>query len=261
MKTTPKIEFSNRYTDFESNPEQRGIKNRHVSDIIESMRTFGFLPSKPIQCYKKGRKLVIIDGHHRYEAAKALGIELVYIIEPESNQATIGPVNVVVSKWAQLDFVRMYAARNNPDFAELLKYHEMGIPVGMAASMLIGNSAASGNTLESIKHGTFKIKTRKYINHVIDVVECFGDSNPVYLSRSFMDAFTKCLFTPQFDLEQFKKRVAANPLALEKTATTDKMLDQIEKLYNRKSQINIPLGFLVREKARERMLSSLSTLD
>jgi hypothetical protein len=259
MKTTPKIEFSNRYTDFESNHEQRSIKSRHVSEIIESMRTFGFLPSKPVQCYKKGRKFIIIDGHHRYEAAKALGIELAYIVEPESNQATIGPVNVIVSKWGQLDFVRMYAARNNPDFAELLKYHEMGIPVGMAASMLIGNSAASGNTIDSIKHGTFKIKTRKYINHVIDLVDSFGDSNSVYLSRAFMDAFTKCLFTPQFDLEQFKKRIAANPLAIEKTATSDKMLDQIEKLYNRKSQTHIPLGFLVREKARERQVFHLST--
>jgi hypothetical protein len=62
MNTTkaPKLEISSNYASFTPNDEQRPIIERHVSKLAEIMAKMGFLPSKPIQCFKKGSKYVLM---------------------------------------------------------------------------------------------------------------------------------------------------------------------------------------------------------
>jgi len=78
-----KLETTTNYNRFSKNPEQRTISELHANNIAKSMMTAGFLPSKPIQCYKKGDGLIIVDGHHRFEAAKSIGIPVYFFVEAD----------------------------------------------------------------------------------------------------------------------------------------------------------------------------------
>lgn len=248
----PKLETSKNYESFLSNGEQRPIKEQHVKNLSVLMADQGFLPSKPIQVFRRGNKLVIIDGHHRLAAAKKLGIAVFFVVEPESSAKSMASVNAYVKTWVTADYVRMYAIRGIDDFQKLLQYGDAGIPLAMAASMLHGHAAASCNVSEQIKTGTFKIRETSNINKVYAMIKNFADLNPVVRHRAFIAALSDCLLTPQFEWARFERRFAENTSMMVKASNKDLQLDQIEKLYNFRSQEKVPLAFLVKTNAVKR---------
>jgi len=252
-----KLETTNDYTKFVTNREQRPINTSHARKIAENMADCGFIPSKPIQCYKDGAKLVVVDGHHRLEAAKTAGVYLYYIVEPKQCQDSMAAENSLVKPWAQIDFVRLYANRGAKDYMELLAYQEKGIPLNMAASMLIDNSAASGNTGKSIKNGSFKIKSRNLINHVLSFVDEFSKNNPAAGTRNFIAAISSCILCGEIDMEVLRSRIRENMSMVEKTSTFEAMLEQFERVYNFRSRSPIPLKFIVKKAAQSRSMNPL----
>lgn len=251
-----KLETTNDYTRFVTNKEQRPINTSHARKIAENMADCGFIPSKPIQCYKEGNKLVVVDGHHRLEAAKTAGVYLYYIVEPKQCQESMAAENSLVKPWAQIDFVRLYANRGGKDYMELLAYQEKGIPLNMAASMLITNSAGSGNAGKSIKNGTFKIKSRNLINSVLSFLDEFSKSNPAIRTNNFIAAISSCILCGEIDIEILRSRIRENTSMIEKTSTYDAMLEQFERVYNFRSRNPIPLKFIVKESAKSRSVAN-----
>jgi hypothetical protein len=256
-----KLEKTNNYDLFVTNSEQRPISQQHAKKLASSIQQFGFLPSKPIQCYRKGGRLVVVDGHHRLEAARATGAHLYFIVEGEESQRTMGPENILVKKWSGLDFARMYAARGSKDYQELIRYNDRGIPLNMAASMLINNGAASGNANAAIIEGTFKIKCRRQAEAVCSMIETFGGKNEAVHSRAFISAYSKCLMWDGFSNEAFTKRMRENLIMLEKTSNAEQMLTVIEGIYNKRSRSPVALKFHVEEAARKRNLNGLMFRD
>lgn len=248
MKVTIK-----KYHEFVHNEEQRPIIQRHVNALIESMKLYGFLPSKPIQCYKrKDGKLVVVDGHHRLAAAMRLNLDVHIVIEDESAQLTMAPVNIIVKKWNLDDFIRLYASRGNKNYIKLMEYKDKGVPSGMAASMLINNAASSGNANKSIADGLFKIKSFDLIESVVGLVSEFGGLSSVLRSRAFIAAISKCIMCAQFDLDVFKARLMENPTMMTKTSNEDQMLSVIEAIYNKRSRNPQPIKFYVEGASRDR---------
>ena len=194
---------------------------------------------------------------HRLEAAKAAGVELYYIIEPRQCQQSMASENSLVKPWSQIDFVRLYANRGQKDYMALLEYKEKGIPLQMAASMLIDNSAASGNASKNIKKGTFKIKSRNLINLVLSFVDEFSRSNEAIGTRSFIAAISSCILCQEIDIEALRSRIRENMSMIEKASTVDIMLEQIERVYNFRSRSPIPLKFTVKESAKSRSVNPL----
>lgn len=247
-----KLEKTADYSKFVTNDEQRPIKEKHVKKLVAAMQSMGFLPSKPIQCYRKNGKLVMVDGHHRFTAAKSLGIPVFYVVETEQCQDTMAAENSLVSKWAGEDFVRLFAMRGMKDYVELMSYKQKGIPIVMAASMLIDNAASSGNAHKSIQDGTFKIKSRNQINAVLSFLEEFGEINPALKSRSFIAAISNVVMCDDVSLETMRTRIRENPSMITKASTQQAMLAQLETVYNHRSRNPIPLKFLVEKAATGR---------
>jgi hypothetical protein len=255
-----KLEKTKNYSLFTKNHEQRPLDQAHIRRLAESISIFGFLPSKPVQCYKKGQKLIVVDGHHRLAAATAAGAEVYYIIESDRCQQTMAPENVLVKKWQVMDFVRLYAARGSDDYRMLLYYHERGIPVSMAASMMIKNGAGSGNATRAISDGTFRVKDTNQIEKVDALIQEFGNIAPATKSRSFIAAISKCILWEEFDFDMFVRRMRENHLLLEKTSNEEQMLTQIEAIYNFRSRQRFPLKFHVEEAAKARNMKNLKSV-
>lgn len=252
-----KLEKTTNYSMFVKNPEQRPIDERHAKRIGENMQHVGYLPSKPIQCYKKGAKLVVVDGHHRLAAAKSLGIPIFYVIESDRSQQTMAAENLLVKKWSGIDFVRLYAARGIQSYKTLLYYVDRGIPHNMAASMMINNSASSGNANTAIQNGTFKIKSTEQIEMVDSILQEFGNKCPAIRSKMFISAISKCILWNGFNYDLFVRRLRENAGMIEKTSNEEQMLTQIEAVYNYRSRQPVPLKFHVEEATKARNLANL----
>jgi len=239
------------YTCFKYNDEQRPIETKHVRDIMSSMETFGFLPSKPVQVYQEGKKFVIIDGHHRYIAAKNLQIPVLYVVEPKSHAESMAKVNRYQKAWNMKNFVSQYAKRGLPPYLELVAYNQLGFPLTIAALMLSGRSAATGGAnggtaANSVIDGTFKVITRGKIEIIAQFLRENGDKNPAFKTASFISAFELCLRSSDFDPSQLTRKLAGNHKVITRCVSIDQMLDQLEEVYNYHQQIKVPLAFNAR---------------
>lgn len=250
-----KILSTKNYNMFTANPFQRTFRQAKVNDLIEKMKANGFPPSMSISVYRgRSGNLIINTGHHRLAAASALGIAVLYVIEHQWTVKQLADEGVSTSPWDAVSAAQIYAKEGNKDYQELLGYADKGIPLTMAASLLIGEGAGSGNARAKIVSGTFKIKTRDHAQKIVALFEEFADRTPVR-HRPFISAYSKCLFTPEFDEEVFYRRLKVNPTLLEKTSNEDQALQQIEKVYNMKSSSKIPLAFFVNQNSAARKIN------
>ena len=246
-----KLQTTTNYGLFVSNDDQRKLDQNHVRRIAQSMAKVGYIPSKPIQCYKRGDKLVKVDGHHRFNAAMSLGIPIYYVIEGEESQHMIAAENFLVKKWDGNDYIRVYAKRGLPDYVELLGYAERsGLTLKFASSMLIGNQAASGNAGQSLNKGEFKIKDRKQIEAFI-ALKSKVKAKEIMHPR-FINAWSKCFFVNEFDASQFAHKCAINSGFITTCNNEEQALAMIELIYNHKQSTKIPLAFLAKESAKNR---------
>jgi hypothetical protein len=216
------------------------------------MQDTGFWSSKPIGVYRDSGKLVIIDGHHRFEAAKTLGIPVLFVEEPKSHGDLIGVANSVVGVWKGESFAKFYAQRGNPDYQDLMFYVERGIPLQQASSLLHGESAHSGNTMQRVKHGTFKIKTDKYINAVLAIIDTVKDVAPEIAKKAYVNALSLLLFIKEFDADVLIKRIQSHPTGIVRCADKNQALEALEEVYNFRAREKTPLGFLAKDAARKR---------
>jgi len=254
MSTTilPRLQRTTNYGRFDFHRHQQPISDKHVDALAESMRQFGFLNAKPVQCIANGDGLVIVDGHHRFLAAKSLGIPVVYVIEGANANKAIGPQNFLVKKWAMRSFVKMYANEGKQDYQTLLNYEARGIPLAMAAAMLHGHTASAGNVNPLVRHGTFKVRTTKHAEAVANLIGALESCCPAVRSRSFVDAVCRFLFVRGFDPAMLQHRIKMTPTMIQATARVDVMMDQLEAVYNYRAKDKVPLVHLARESAKAR---------
>lgn len=227
----PTLQSSKNHDMFVANPEQRLINDKHVRGIAESIAKNGFRPGRPITCYRKDGKLVVVDGHHRLAASKLLGSTFFYVVEGEDSQ-DIMPILNGGLKWKPIDFVRQYAMRGMRDYEILRDYVNMGIPLNCAAGLLAGNGCRGGLEISTrIAAGTYKVKTTDKINLVASLI-IDNEGCKVFRHYGFIHALSMMLLVPEFDFGTFKSRVERNMHMLPNCSNGKDFLTAINEIYN-----------------------------
>jgi hypothetical protein len=261
---TPELQTTSKYDLFVSYEYQREIHPAHVAKLVASMKAHGFLPSKPLQVYRGDGKLHLLDGHHRLNAAKALGIPVFYVIETERSEETVGAENMTVRRWVPSDFLGLFAGKGNEHYQTLAKYNDLGFPLKQAASLLIGESAHSGNVSNAVASGTFRVKTTWYCDIIVgiwhhsDGVQRVVDACPCIKGRTFIEALSMLLRVDPFEPEVMAKRILGNPRMVTKCADRLQALDMLDEIYNFRAKIKLPLAHLAKEAMRDRNVGSKS---
>lgn len=109
------------YSKFVFSKQNREIKPKTVLSIKESMKKFGFIPGRPVLITKEW---IIIDGQHRFLAAKDLGIEVEFEILEGNYLDKMIQLNSTQSNWSLEDYVNSYASQNVDCYRRLLKFQE-----------------------------------------------------------------------------------------------------------------------------------------
>ena len=248
-----KLLQSKNYGIFVSNPNQRKFKPQRVGALAALMKRDGFKISCPVSVSKLSNgKLQINTGHHRVAAAKIAGVPIWYIIEHSWTLRELADEGRTVRAWPCGDIASGYAKSGNKDYTLLLHYVERGIPLKMAASMLRGEHAASGNAVEFVSAGTFKVKDTGHIDLVCESIEKLRDIAPESKSNTFISALSALLLVDSFSPSQMVHKIKLYPTQLTKAKTRDQMLDQIEELYNFSSRTKDNVAFKAREVLRSR---------
>lgn len=239
----PQILTTSNYDLFKPHGEQQAMQPRHVKKLIKSMTDCGFIAANPIHVYRDGKFLRVIDGHHRLRAAQTLGIPVYYIIGTKEDAWLIAPKNWAVRTWQADAFVNMYASRGLKDYKLITAYEQRGLSMKFAIALLSGETTGSNNKNEAIRNGTFKVKTTKHADAVLEIIDAVSPINQEAKSNNFISAIAVLIRLPQFAPDQLIARIKSNPGSLTKCATREQMFEMLEDIYNFRSREKTPLAF------------------
>lgn len=123
----PTIQATRDYEQFAYLRENRDVSQKAVSRLIKSIETedlsycFPILVTSGDKSFKD--KLVILDGQHRFEALKALGLPIYYIITPKAICAQdIIMANANTKKWTRSDIVVSLAKTGDQDAQRVVEF-------------------------------------------------------------------------------------------------------------------------------------------
>jgi hypothetical protein len=227
----------------------------HRTQYLEkSMQEHGWIDAYPMHVQKNGGDhLLIKAGHHRFCAARKLGIPVKYVIC--ADEATIHELEKATNRWTIQDYLDSHIRQNRKDYMRVREYCDAtGISVGMAVALLSGHTAHPGaEVLNAFRDGHFKIKPT---TNALIVKELCRQAHKCklrfYNNYLFVQALSRIAWVKELDVERMKSKFALFSDFMEKKANLEQYLAMLEDIYNRQSRTKIPLAFLATQASKER---------
>jgi hypothetical protein len=113
------------------------IDESHVVRLMNSINIKNMLDLRPILV---NSKLEIIDGQHRFEAAKRLGVPIYYKVESSLTGPDIVQINIS-KPWNNFDYLNYWIKHHNVEYQKLDRFirdNKISLRIGLA--MTVGHS-------------------------------------------------------------------------------------------------------------------------
>lgn len=155
----------------------RMVNEGKVKALMHSILNNNELPFKPMIVT---RDLFIMDGQHRLEAAKRLGVAIYYVVD-DGSMSTDPDLHKKVADlqtstdWKSLDYLNTYVAKGINDYLLLKNFcTEYQVAISTALRLLSGHSASAnfptvdgkgfnpGTLNQQFKDGLFRVKPGAY---------------------------------------------------------------------------------------------------
>lgn len=136
------------YEQFKFRKDNRNcIDQAHVKRLIESIRAKNLLELRPILVNKHYE---VIDGQHRLEAAKELGVEIYYNIEEDLTAGDIITLNIN-KQWTLADFLNFYVQNGYDEYIKFKAFMDKNaITARVALNLCLGTMK---NVANDFRHG------------------------------------------------------------------------------------------------------------
>lgn len=120
------------YEMFKKHPKNRDLDEFTVTKLQRSISIKNLLEFRPIMV---NSKMEIIDGQHRLEAAKRLGVPVFYQIEPDAEANDILILNTNQKCWTQVNYLEFFAKEGKQHYIDLyrfMKNHNLTLSMSLA---------------------------------------------------------------------------------------------------------------------------------
>jgi hypothetical protein len=232
--------------------------NRDVDKIeflMALMAREGWCDAYPLNCYQlTNGKLVIKDGHHRFEAACNLGIPIKYVVCNDG--LTIYEIDRATQKWDMADFMNSYSRGGSAEYEKVREYcKRTGISIACAMPMMTGAVAGGTQYNKKFKTGGYECKDTSRAEVIADIVQFCKNCNITWAHNNrLVMALSRMSFVDGFSANRLKKKIGAYPHMVTKRPHVEGYMEMIDEIYNYKSKNadKVPLKFLADKETRER---------
>jgi hypothetical protein len=242
---------SNNYGKFQLMEFSREVKK--TKHLEASMREHGWIDAYPAHVIRNGEgKWLIKAGNHRFEVARKLGIGIKFV-ECHDN-ATIHGLEKATVPWGLSGYLTSFARMGKSAYLAVRAYQEKtGIPLTHCISLLGGESAGSHNLTNAFKDGTFRLGNSAHSEVMASIIgRCKECEFPYWKNSLFIQAVSKIVQAEGFDLDIMKNKIGTFCHYMKKQADMQEYVEMLDSIYNRQSQVKVPLAFLAEEAARKR---------
>lgn len=221
------------FTSFTSNRE---IDEKHVNQLAKSIAIRDLLHINPILV---DSEMHIIDGQHRLEAARMLGVPIYYIVSDDVTRTDISKLNSNQKNWNTMDYINFHTIEGKPEFLKLSKFIATYPDLTISAALTIVSGKFTRNTME-IKNGELNIDNINFGHQVAQSLIVLNKKYQhlwIYDSR-FPVALAKAMKDKKFSLDFFMEKIDLNPRAFVRTTTAKESGKMIEDIYNYRMRVN-----------------------
>lgn len=210
----------------------RSINTSHVNRLKESMKE-QYLVSPIIV----NGKYEIIDGQHRFEAIKELGLPLLYIMVKQYGLEEVQRFNSNQKNFSYEDFANGYIDLGNEDYKTLKEFRQKyDLDWGVSIALLTGTSHRSATDSEKFKSGQFKVKSYKQAVEIADKILEIGQFYPDYNKKYFMYAAIRMIKTPGYNQKHMMDKLRYLSTKLVACSSSEDYLKLLETIYNFKTR-------------------------
>lgn len=224
------IQTSKDYQKFRFLSHNRNIAEPTVKMLMSD-------PSFPINfCYKPiivDENYGIIDGQHRYEAAKRLGISIYYVVQPDATVETMIKYNTQNKGWYDRDFLQSHAKNFKADYVYIDKLIQ-------TYGWTLSNTLLIISSILEIEHSRFiqifrsgeltfdqKDVIELFMDMTVDGFAKLKDAQPgnewIHLQRrAYVKAYVKIFKIDCYKYEKFMKKLY---LVFNKLPETSRIID------------------------------------
>jgi hypothetical protein len=231
---------------FKKAEGNRDIDPGNLKKIVNSIKINNMLELRPLIVNKK---MEVIDGQHRLEAAKVLGVPVYYEISVDSTIEDMILFNTAQKGWSTDDYVKFYASRGDENYIRVLdlaKKYDC-----TAANILSMSTRAGGRKNNTLKAGHLqfdfleadeKIRQKMWqYSQVAEFIklktfEAKAYTNKITFKRSLFILFEN----PEFDFETFMRKLQINISKMHPCTMMSQYIQLLKEIYNYRNENPIP---------------------
>ena len=222
------IRKTNDYDKFENIVGNRDLRGTNYNRLIQSMEKKQLIIPILVNSQFK-----IIDGQHRFEVCRTLGLPLYYYVIVGYGIDEVKRANLVGCNWVIDDYLKLNVEIGKKEYIEFKRIKDT---YGLTTSQLLDIFAHyQGVSLKEVRmlfeDGSFELDS---INKVIEFLNKLEDFNffDEYNSYSFTKAFLKLNAVEGYDHSIMQKRIKKHPYKLAKRASYRDYITLLVEMYN-----------------------------
>lgn len=136
------IKKTKEYEMFKRHPNNRDISSQNLQKIIKSIQIKNLLSYRPILV---DHDMYVIDGQHRLEAAKALGLEVYFEVNSDVETKDMILLNENNKVWGRDDYLNYYVKEGVEEYCKLktfMERNQLSLPMALAVLGQCGGGGA-----------------------------------------------------------------------------------------------------------------------
>lgn len=248
MTKINQVKSTNDYQKFKILQGNRKLNSLHVKRLKESFKE-SYLFS-PIVVNKN---FEIIDGQHRFNAAKELNLDINYIVCPDYSLKEVQLLNTNSKNWKREDYLNAYCDLQYPEYIKfknfMKKFPDFGI---LACESIIShsydeneykNNLKQGNSARIFQEGGLVIQDYEKSVEIAEKIMMIKPYYDGYNRTVFIRALISIFKIDYYCHSQLLNKLKTNPNSLQHCSNTTQYKLLIEDIYNYRSRDKVSLRY------------------
>lgn len=185
----------------------------------------------------------IIDGQHRFEIIKELGLPLNYVVCKGYGLNEVHTLNANAKTWTASDYLEGYCNLGYKDYLIYRNFKEKhGLGHNECMYLLDGGKSMGGSfALREFYTGNFKVKDLEKAENIIEKIKMIEPYYAGCKRRNFVYTMATLFKNPNFQFTEFLQKLRLQPTAMQDCTSVDNYKVLIEEIYNykRKNKVNL----------------------
>jgi len=253
MKSIAKIFYTTDYSKFNTLAGNRQVNIAHVKKLESS-----FDEEYLISPILVNEKFQIIDGQHRFEAAKNLKLPIYYYMIQGYELSQVQRLNTNLKEWKMIDYLESYASLGYKEYILFKRFMSEFPMFSLTACQVILSNASARKQIQSdlfksetnksgrlsmneFKNGNFKVKNYKQAVQNAQRILDFKEYYDGYGRKVFVSAMVRIFQHKNYDHERMMQRLKSYPGEFQHCLNMIKYREQIEKIFNHRSRKKLTL--------------------